>query len=47
MPLTRQAILHHPITRIVVGLALTLGIGLPAMLATQSLYPAPRSPNPT
>ncbi len=37
MPLTRQAILHHPITRIVVGLALTLGIGLPAMLATQSL----------
>ena len=37
MPLTRQAILHHPITRIVVGLALTLGIGVPAMFGTQSL----------
>jgi uncharacterized protein len=37
MPLTRQAILHHPLTRIVVGLALTLGIGAPAMFGTQSL----------
>jgi membrane protease YdiL (CAAX protease family) len=37
MPLTRQAILYHPITRIVAGLALTLGIGLPAMFGTQSL----------
>jgi hypothetical protein len=37
MPLTRQAILHHPITRLVIGLALTLGIGLSAMFGTQSL----------
>jgi membrane protease YdiL (CAAX protease family) len=37
MPLTRKAILHHPLTRIVVGLALTLGIGVPAMFGTQSL----------
>jgi uncharacterized protein len=37
MPLTRQAILHHPLTRIVAGLALTLGIGVPAMFGTQSL----------
>jgi CAAX protease family protein len=37
MPLTRQAILHHPLTRIVAGLALTLGIGAPAMFGTQSL----------
>ncbi len=34
---TRQAILHHPITRIVIGLALTLGIGLLAMLGMQEL----------
>jgi membrane protease YdiL (CAAX protease family) len=37
MPLTRQAILYHPITRIVAGLALTLGIGAPAMFGTHSL----------
>jgi membrane protease YdiL (CAAX protease family) len=37
MPITRQAILHFPLTRIVIGLALTLGIGLPAMLGTQFL----------
>jgi membrane protease YdiL (CAAX protease family) len=37
MPLTRRAILHHPITRIITGLALTLGIGLLAMFAIQSL----------
>jgi membrane protease YdiL (CAAX protease family) len=37
MPLTRQAILHHPITRMAAGLALTLGIGVPAMFGTQSL----------
>ena len=33
----RQTFLHHPITRIVTGLALTLGIGLPAMLGIQQL----------
>jgi len=37
MPLTARAILHHPITRLLIGLALTLGIGLPAMFGTQSL----------
>lgn len=37
MPLTGRAILHHPITRLIAGLALTLGIGLPAMFGTQSL----------
>jgi membrane protease YdiL (CAAX protease family) len=37
MPTTRQAILYFPLTRIVIGLALTLGIGLVAMLAIQKL----------
>jgi membrane protease YdiL (CAAX protease family) len=32
-----NAFLHHPITRIVTGLALTLGIGLAAMLGMQQL----------
>jgi membrane protease YdiL (CAAX protease family) len=37
MPPTRQAILHHPLTRLIAGLALTLGLGLPAFLGAQSL----------
>jgi uncharacterized protein len=37
MPLTRQTVLHHPLTRLVAGLALTLGIGAPAMFGAQSL----------
>ncbi|HEV3411636.1 MAG TPA: CPBP family intramembrane glutamic endopeptidase [Puia sp.] len=37
MAITLRAIFRHPLTRIVIGLALTLGIGLPAMLGTQSL----------
>jgi membrane protease YdiL (CAAX protease family) len=37
MPLTRQALLYHPITRLIVGLALTLGVGLPAIFGTQQL----------
>jgi membrane protease YdiL (CAAX protease family) len=50
MPLTRQAVLHHPITRLILGLALTLGIGLPAifgaqqLLAATSLPPAEKDP---
>lgn len=50
MPSTRNKILHHPLTRLVVGLALTLGIGLPAMLGTgqllslTSLSPSDRDP---
>jgi membrane protease YdiL (CAAX protease family) len=37
MPLTRRAVLHHPLTRIVIGLVLTLGIGLSAMFGMQAL----------
>jgi uncharacterized protein len=37
MPTTRQTILHFPFTRIVIGLALTLGVGLPVMFGIQSL----------
>jgi len=37
MPLTREAILHHPVTRLILGLALTLGIGLPAIYGAQQL----------
>ena len=36
MPTTSK-LLHHPLTRLIVGLALTLGIGLAAMYGTQQL----------
>jgi uncharacterized protein len=34
---TRQTILHHPVIRMIAGLALTLGIGLAAMYGAQQL----------
>ena len=35
MAAPRSEFLHHPITRLVAGLALTIGVGLPAMLGVQ------------
>src|ERR1700722_9820743 len=37
MPITGQSILHFPLTRIAIGVALCLGIGLAAMLGMQQL----------
>ena len=33
----RQTFLYHPVTRLIVGLVLTLGVGLPAIFGTQQL----------
>ena len=37
---TPSKLLHHPLTRLVIGLALTLGIGLAGMYGTQQLLGA-------
>ena len=37
MPPNRQAVLHHPLTRIIIGLALTLGIGIAAFIGIQQI----------
>jgi hypothetical protein len=50
MPRTASKFLSHPLTRLVIGLALTIAIGLPAMLGTgqllslTSLPPSDRDP---